>query len=166
MKLSTRKKRNIIIKNQVTMKVQEIQSQLLFMKRTRTGERKSLMTNKTNKRKLKRIKKSQNKTLLKKTSREINHQLEFPKKHQAVTVIPRLIEEEIEVKREATIEITIEVVIIEATMPMNSLTMATETKSHTMKSNLSSKKNQLAMTGILLKKSRTGKRFKDQESIQ
>lgn len=163
MKSSTRKKRNIIIKNQATMKVQEIQSQPLFMKKIRTGVKRNLT--KDNKKKLKRNKRNLNKKLLKKNKNSRNnHPLEFQKKPHPITVIPR-ITEEIEVKREATIETTTEV-IGEATTTMTSLTMATETKSHTTKNKLSSKKSQSAMTGILSRRSRTGKRFKNQESNQ
>lgn len=162
MKSSTRKKRNIIIKNQATMKVQEIQSQPLIMKKIKTGVRRNLT--KDNKKKLKRNKRNQNKKLLKNKNSRNNHLLEFQKKPHPITVIPR-ITEEIEVKREATTETTTEV-IGEATTTMTSLTMATEIKSHTTKNKLSSKKNQSAMTGILLRRSRTGKRFKNQENNQ
>lgn len=147
MKLSTEKKKNIIIKNQATMKVQEILSQLLFMKKTRTGEKKSLMKLNMNKKKLTRIKKNLNKKLLKKINSRNIHQLEFKKKHPLITVIPRTIEET-EAKREATIETITEVVIGEATITMISLTMATDIRSHTMKNNPSSKKSQLLMTGM------------------
>lgn len=160
MKSSTRKKRNIIIKNQVTMKVLEIQSQPLLMKRTKTGVRKSLMKVNNKIMKLKRGMRSLSKKLLKNIRNIL--QLEFLKKHHLITVITRTIEE-IEVKREATIE----GVNGEEITPMISLTtVATELKSLTLTNKLPSKKNQSAMTGMLSLKSLSLKRLQNQEDNQ
>lgn len=160
MKSSTRKKRNIIIKNQVTMRVLEIQSQPLLMKRTKTGVRKSLMKVNNKIMKLKRGMRSLSKKLLKNIRNIL--QLEFLKKHHLITVITRTIEE-IEVKREATIE----GVNGEEITPMISLTtVATELKSLTLTNKLPSKKNQSAMTGMLSLKSLSLKRLQNQEDKQ
>ena len=160
MKSSTRKKRNIIIKNQVTMRVLEIQSQLLLMKRTKTGVRKSLMKVNNKIMKLKRGMRSLSKKLLKNIRNIL--QLEFLKKHHLITVITRTIEE-IEVKREATIE---EVNGEEITTMISLTTVATELKSLTLTNKLPSKKNQSAMTGMLSLKSLSLKRLQNQEDKQ
>ena len=160
MKSSTRKKRNIIIKNQVTMRVLEIQSQLLLMKRTKTGVRKSLMKVNNKIMKLKRGMRSLSKKLLKNIRNIL--QLEFLKKHHLITVITRTIEE-IEVKREATIE---EVNGEEITTMISLTTVATELKSITLTNKLPSKKNQSAMTGMLSLKSLSLKRLQNQEDKQ
>lgn len=160
MKSSTRKKRNIIIKNQVTMRVLEIQSQPLLMKRTKTGVRKSLMKVNNKIMKLKRGMRSLSKKLLKNIRNIL--QLEFLKKHHLITVITRTIEE-IEVKREATIE---EVNGEEITTMISLTTVATELKSLTLTNKLPSKKNQSAMTGMLSLKSLSLKRLQNQEDNQ